>query len=246
MDKLDLHEALRIYLPGLFVVLLLFRYGLTPKLEFTGIALVSVFLGLVINWPSGTLFHRYFIAKSHQSVFRVASCDAKDWFASWRMILASKFAIPGGSAHLVQRIDSLSDDEIGLIELNHYAPIFNTPTLYAFRLPKTLGYLAFVLAALSAAAAIAVAATVIAFQLAPSLSDEKVSVVGPSLVIEAAALALGSFLLLKSADYNINRSLKLELHYWVGLKREVVRPCIEACINRAPEAKGSAPASASR
>lgn len=60
MDKLDLHEFLRIYVPGLYVSLLFGGLLFGSRLNLAAAATIAIFVGLAYSLPSNWLAQRYF------------------------------------------------------------------------------------------------------------------------------------------------------------------------------------------
>lgn len=202
MEKLDIHEFLRIYIPGLFLAFFGGRMLYGDGLQNAVVVTSAIFLGLAFSWFATAVAQRFFARISDGKHFGMEGMRTDFWHA-WSGIVDRGDATPCESSDLRERVRSAA--------FSHYAGRYGSPELYGFRLPKTFGVLYFNVA--SAAAMLAAIpllheSTGFAFAYHPLTARDWLDAV----FLLAMSLVFGWI----SRDYFIN-SLRMELLYWKGL-----------------------------
>lgn len=210
MEKLDIHEFLRIYLPGLFLAFVGGRMLFGPDVENPVVATSAIFLGLAFSW---------FGTRLAQKTFQwVATCahfgraGKADYWTAWVEATGDVPPTRSGDEAPVSP-DADSEDALRMhvnsASFAHYARRYGSAELYGFRLPKTFGVLYF---------NIAVAATLLA--LLPLLSGMVPLLAYHVLTLSpmsdvALLLVVAALFAWISRDYFIV-SMRMELMYWKG------------------------------
>lgn len=82
MDKLDIHEFLRIYLPGLYISSATARMLFGSAVDSSATATVSIFVGLAFSWLAAGFANRYFQHITNKKVFD-HSGEKLDYWTTW-------------------------------------------------------------------------------------------------------------------------------------------------------------------
>jgi len=69
MDKLDIYEFLRIYLPGLYLSAATARMLFGPAVDSPATATAAIFVGLAFSWPAVGFAQRYFQYLTNKPAF---------------------------------------------------------------------------------------------------------------------------------------------------------------------------------
>lgn len=205
MEKMSLHETLRIYIPGLLFVILL-AILLTNKIENPGYtAVIALFVAFALNYPFHIISNRFF--KYLVVKYQIKIGDTTGNFAiQHHRILATKLAIYKPDAEFVA-FDEEWQRNMTSIEYGYFAQIYDSSTISCFRVPKSFGLMCFNLA-------LAALSSIIIFFItwlvsSKPLIDWHYYVVGTGIVLSA--------LFFLSARSFLRRSLEQEIYYWSGI-----------------------------
>jgi hypothetical protein len=144
MEKMSLHETLRIYFPGLLFVILL-AILLTNKIENAGYtAVIALFAAFALNYPFYKVSNRFF--KYLAAKYQIKLGDTVGNFATQHYrILATKSAIyKPGEAFVT--FDEEWQKNMTSIEYGYFAQIYDSSAISCFRVPKSFGLMCFNLA----------------------------------------------------------------------------------------------------
>lgn len=204
MEKLDLHESVRIYIPGLFICLLGGYFVFGAALDFSKLAVIAIFIGLVYAPAIYPLHDKYF----RRIVARYG--DGIGFKEVWKreMVKQKSGQLYG---NVDRKINLLPVESVSIYLTAYYASRYNSAELYGFRLQKTFGVMYFNIAV---ASLVGVGVIVIewAFDILPKYS--------PLLVrarYDLAALVTIAGLSYWAAKNHFKRSLDNELLYWRGM-----------------------------
>lgn len=134
MDRLELHDSLRIVIPGIFLAYILnsyFQLDWMTKSGVTSLLGIGVFLGLMM---SPLTF------KLHRKWFKKICSDFKYWDKIHRIFKRKLrlYALESSS-----EIIFVSKRKAICCAWGHYSDKYNDPALFSFRMPKTFAIMHF-------------------------------------------------------------------------------------------------------
>lgn len=138
MDKLDIHEFLRIYLPGLYISSATARMLFGSAVDSSATATVSIFVGLAFSWLAAGFANRYFQHITNKKVFD-HSGEKLDYWTTWIRLFEKR-------REKSPKVISLEKNDVERLSFSHYVRRYGSPELYGFRIQKTFGVLYFSLA----------------------------------------------------------------------------------------------------
>lgn len=198
MDRLELHDSLRIVVPGILLAFILnsyFDFGWMTKSGVASLLGFGVFLGLIMSALTFKSYRRWF-----ESI-----CRKYGYSYKLHRIFKNKL-----------RLYSELNDEQGYFlskrkatrcARGHYSDKYNDGALFSFRMPKTFALMHFNLMAVYIITAIMVICD--AFFL-----DIELTTFSPSFYIELIVILFLLLISLRESNRKFTYSLEKELEYW--------------------------------
>jgi hypothetical protein len=209
MEKFNLHESLRIYLPGLLLTGLLYVIVNQTIREIQLVLVPAIFVGFLVNsviWnfhvkSFKTITDTYLLKVSHQNLI---------FFDAWKLIILTKVQ-RFNTAELKQFLDSKDGSEIvEFVERSFFSKRFELVELNYFRSPKSFGIMCYNLAFVCKISAIF--SVCFGFYEGSKMTISLVQLM-PYLGI-ALVLLLSCYLFLRNSKQYFIQSLSREIHYW--------------------------------
>jgi len=143
MEKLKLHETLRIYLPGLLLVVVLY-YLLFLNIHDINLLLApAIFIGILLNaviWKLHVGFFKRLVLQKRY----VTHKSPKDFIEAWKDILAVKLQMLCGNSHTYVLLHSAEGEAIlDFLEGAYFSKRYDLPELGYFRSPKSFGIMCY-------------------------------------------------------------------------------------------------------
>ena len=202
MDKLDIHEFLRIYLPGLYLAAIAARMLFGSAVDSPTTATAAIFVGLAFSWPAVGFAQRYFQHVANKATFDHSGEDL-DYWATWIRLFEKRRGRSRGAR-------SLEKKDVKRVSFSHYARRYGSPELYSFRIQKTFGVLYFSLALASVVLALLPISNMLINQ-PPRLY----SIAGAPVWDAILLILLCGVFFRVSKNYFLS-SLNMELFYWIN------------------------------
>lgn len=211
MEKMSLHESLRIYIPGLLFTLLM-HILLTKGVDNTGSAAVmAIFVGFALSYPFNLVARIFFakIVRDHQ--IQMAACRG-DFHSHHHRILASKAATFLSNHTLSESVVDGKLKNWHFVAYSHFSKNYDSPVTASFRVPKSLGVMCFNLALASLTAPALFLIISIVMQL---------NVTGWHWLVISVCIVFSVLFVLSATNF-LKSSLEKELYYWASLSKEEV------------------------
>jgi hypothetical protein len=210
MNKLNLNESLRIYIPGLYLSLVSF-YIYFQTIEGTNnILLPAIFIGLIFNSIFGGIHEKYFLHLESKKLFK-----DKNFIENWIEIVMTKM-----KQFNIEPVNSLNKKEVNLetkyeVELfvnkTFFSKRYNSPELTYFRFPKSFGVMFF---NLSIASLIGIIASVIKI----AFYSHDLGIVKFQVILICVLIPI-SIIFFRTSKKYFSDSLKREISYWKTLSK---------------------------
>jgi len=218
MEKLNLHESLRIYIPGLLLSMQLYILFQEKFTGLSNIAVPAIFIGFAINAPLYILSNRYF--KRIINNYKINFTEIKEYFHEHlKSILSSKYSLLHPTLTNPFYTINITNKKIWeTIVFKHYAKIYDSPDLSNIRLPKSFGVMYFNLFAVSIT-------TPIIFLTIQPFTDVRLSKL--HILIISLSFIIGVSFFISSQSF-FKKSLKNELLYWDVISDEEFERIVES------------------
>jgi hypothetical protein len=148
MNKLNLNESLRIYIPGLYLSLILYFIHFQDIQGINNILLPAIFIGLIFNSIFGEFHKKYFLHLEDKKLFQ-----DKNFIEFWFEIVMTKM-----KQYNIKPINSVQKKEINIgkkyeigvfVNKAFFSKRYNSTELTYFRFPKSFGIMFFNLSIIS-------------------------------------------------------------------------------------------------
>ncbi|GAB5399285.1 MAG: hypothetical protein Aureis2KO_08700 [Aureisphaera sp.] len=219
MEKLNLNQSLRIYIPGLFLSLMLY-YIAYQKLEgMESTLLPAIFIGLLFPITMGRLQRMLFTKIETKPLF-----NGKNFDQNWLEIVMDKMNQYGIDSKRLVEIDHMEDQWLrkkafDFMSKSFFVKKYYDAELNYFRFPKSMGIMFFYLfISCLIGLALSIAKTIYFF------GDE---VVLKGQLIIVGVLVLISILFFRGCRSNFMYSINRELDYWRVLDKAQVERLAE-------------------
>jgi hypothetical protein len=215
MEKMSLHESLRIYVPGLLLCLILFLLFSGTVKDSGFVAIPAIFVGFAINAPLHKITTAYFgflIEKYQITLNR----ETKPFKLHENAILTAKInlyreSIANTDGYLISNVEGWN-----FIGYAHFAKIYDSAETSSFRLPKTLGVMCFNLFLVSLIGPIV---SLIILKLA----HLPLEVWHTSIILASLTLSILFFI---TATQFLKSALLKQLYYWASLSNQEIENLI--------------------
>ena len=202
MDKLNLNESLRIYIPGLCLSFLAF-YILSQNLDNVNVILIpSIFIGLVFN---------LLLRKRHQKCFEKILLKS-NYYQRWLDVIFIKLKLH--NMDIKNQESQVVNDMVDFIETTFFSKRYSSSELTFFRFPKSLGIMYYNLYL------VCIISIVISVCKIIYLYDDFKLMIFQLIIIPF--LILFTFLFLKGSKQFFNFSINRELTYWQSIRENEV------------------------
>jgi hypothetical protein len=222
MDKLSLHESLRIYLPGLLITGLAYYAFFLSVVDFQSILLPAAFAGILFDAATQNFHVRFFekIVDRQQYPLFGKKLNYTD---ACREII--KVKIQNSKLEEYKDIvpSELSDSCIGFVLSTFFVRRYESPELNYFRSSKSFGIMCFNFGA-ACFIALWLNLTIIIYNI--SISDLLYKELVTRVIMSAALICSGTLLIKRSESFFIH-SVQRELKFWQAIKLEEVSEIIE-------------------
>ncbi|MFI1770257.1 hypothetical protein [Thalassobellus citreus] len=204
MDKFNLNQSLRIYIPGLLFSFLTYfiLYENMSKIEF--LLIPAIFVSIIFDLIFG---------KSHKKTFRNIVAKA-DFEKHWGMILLKKIKIYNINFAKLERIKNGHNYKMyEFVGFSYFSKKYNNTELAYFRYPKSLGVMYFNLF-IVCSFCIIISIIKLIYQ-----SMFKVFFDGSQSGITIIILFILVFIFYFGSKISFNNSLQRELSYWRSIDK---------------------------
>ncbi len=217
MDKLTLHESLRIYIPGLLLSILLYCLFQSNTTGISNVAIPAIFVGFAINNPLHRIGKIYFGKLAINHKIKLNSLN-ENFFEHQKKILSEKYKYL--SLNRVNNFDLIETNNFkawDFIGYSHFAKIYDSPETSSFRLPKSFGIMCFNLFAVS------ILGPIIFLLVFPFINLE----LSTWHIVIIMISTLFGILFFTSSTAFLRSSLEKQLYYWNSLSKSEVESLVD-------------------
>ncbi|MFP2997799.1 hypothetical protein ABN763_17940 [Spongiivirga sp. MCCC 1A20706] len=203
MEKFSLNESLRIYLPGLFLSILLF---IILNVSLDGVEMIllpAIFIALLFNVIFGKFHKKYFEKR----------VEIKEYNNQWNEIISFKL----GSTDL--KALETSNKMLDFIEGAYFSKRYTSVELTYFRYPKSMGVMFYNLMI------VCFVGIGLSFgKLVFTYLDSRLELIQIFIIV---GLGLAAFLFFLGSKYFFDSSLYRELAYWRSINEDEAKEVSE-------------------
>lgn len=214
MDKLNLHDSLRIYLPGLFFCFLFYLIMFGTLNDIAIIVLPSLFVGLLFDIMFRSLCDEFFRKTGQGNDFGYKK-EKTIFIYAWKEIVTPQ--LESYNLNIAIKLKAIEDrKKLGSICKLFFNKIHSSENLLVFRSPKSFGILCFYCFLVCVISIL----FLISHYFFPIIKPYKIII--PPLIM-CYFLAIVGFVLFKGSDTFFKASRNLELGFWFNLSESELK-----------------------
>ena len=211
MDKLNLHDSLRIYLPGLLFSLLLYWISFGTLNEAGNTIIPAIFVGFLLDAPLTKIQRVYFDNMVERKLLDLGfSKQPRHVLPAFQALIAEQ--LQKQSPTHADKLRECESDKVRTIIRLFLNRSYSTESLLVFRGPKSIGVLCFN----SSIVCLIVAIYLVVQQIYPIAPIYNLPAHGFGFIV-ADFLIASSLTFILSGQYYFEYSLKMEYAYWATL-----------------------------
>lgn len=235
MEKLKLHEILRIYLPGLllsFGLFLLISFNLDevkPKNILSTISNLEVIIipSIFVSFLLDAIIRDFFYEFKFKKIEMEPWDEKENFVEAWNHIIITKMKVYNKNDYTYllnnDKVNEEKLEPVSFVTKSFFSKRFDLPELSYFRMPKSFGIMFFNLAVVSVFFMF-ISTLLLVYKL--FLISSTFCLIFPFVLI-TLFLFIMYYFFLESSDYFFRASIKRELSYWKSLREHEINEIVE-------------------